>query len=67
METHTPNYHAYLLRCWRDDEHTPWRFQLEDPHTGERRGFDTPEKILKFLNHRMENTVIIKADIEGSS
>ena len=39
-----PRYRAYLLRCWA--EHgaaaaTPavWRYSLEDPHTGARRGF----------------------------
>ena len=36
--------HIYLLRCWHEDGgHPPpddgWRFSLEDPHTGLRRGF----------------------------
>jgi hypothetical protein len=42
-----PGYRAYLLRCWR--EATGWRFSLEDPHTGARRGFAGPEALLAFL------------------
>ena len=38
------NAAIYLLRCWREVGHhrlpdEGWRFSLEDPHTGERRGF----------------------------
>lgn len=36
-------YHAYLLRFWNERDRIAdgrvWRFSLEDPHTGERRGF----------------------------
>jgi hypothetical protein len=42
-----PGYRAFLLRCWR--EITGWRFSLEDPHTGERRGFTGPEALLAHL------------------
>ena len=50
----TPRYRAYLLRCWA--EHGPsapapavWRYSLEDPHTGERRGFADLAALLAFL------------------
>ena len=39
-----PRYRAWLLRCWTEwarDTEAPatWRYSLEDPHTGARRGF----------------------------
>lgn len=38
-----PRYCSYLLRCWAEaeanSELTIWRFSLEDPRTGQRRGF----------------------------
>lgn len=47
-------YHAFLLRFWRDDETVPWRIQLEDPHTGERRGFASLEQMIAYLGERLE-------------
>jgi len=46
------HYHAYLLRVWREDELTPWRVQLENPHTHEVLGFPTLEKLLIFLDEK---------------
>ncbi len=45
----TSHYHAYLLRIWRDDESTPWRVQLENPHTGTLHGFASLEAMYAFL------------------
>lgn len=47
-------YHAFLLRLWRDDETVSWRIQLEDPHTGERRGFASLEQMVAYLRERLE-------------
>ncbi len=47
------NYHAYLLRLWRESEHDPWRATLEDPHTGERLGFANLDRLLAYLNQRL--------------
>jgi hypothetical protein len=47
-----PGYRAYLLRCWR--EATGWRFSLEDPRTGERRGFAGPDALLAFLGRDLD-------------
>ncbi len=49
-----PRYHAYLLRFWQERSQpltrlAAWRFSLEDPHTGERRGFADLEKLVAFL------------------
>lgn len=47
-------YYSFLLRLWQDDESSPWRIQLEDPHTGERRGFATLAQAVEFLTRQME-------------
>ena len=49
-----PRYRSYLLSFWEErgqDPDTPvvWRFSLEDPHTGRRRGFANMEKVMAFL------------------
>jgi hypothetical protein len=45
-------YHAYLLRLWQtgEDEAVAWRVLLEDPRTGERRGFADLDSLFAFLN-----------------
>jgi hypothetical protein len=56
----TPNseYQAYLLRIWRDHNpskaDSPWRFSLEDPHTGARRGFQSLELLMIFLRAQIK-------------
>lgn len=50
MSQKTSHYHAYLLRFWRDGEHTAWRASLEDPHTGETFGFATVQRLYEFLD-----------------
>ena len=48
-------YHAWLLRCWQEHVSAPaaepagWRFSLEDPHTGRRRGFAGLAALIAFL------------------
>ena len=49
-----PRYLAYLLRCWQERSQRPeylplWRFSLEDPHSGQRRGFASLEALVAFL------------------
>ena len=38
-----PRYRGYMLRFWQERSQrgaqVVWRFSLDDPHTGERRGF----------------------------
>jgi hypothetical protein len=47
--TPEPDYHAYLLRLWREQPENPWRASLEDPHTGERQSFTNLEKLVCYL------------------
>ncbi len=59
MESSTAQrYHAYLLRLWQtgDDEAVEWRAQLEDPRTGERRGFADLNSLFAFLNEVCRET-----------
>lgn len=42
-------YHAYLLRLWCEGEGGDWRAMLEDPHTGERRGFPDIGALIAYL------------------
>ncbi len=59
MPEHPPRYHAYLLRCWEERGQDPprpatWRFSLEDPGTGERRGFADLAQLVAFLEGLVE-------------
>ncbi len=45
---HAPRYHSYLLRCWSEGPGV-WRFSVEDPHTGVRRGFTEMAALVAFL------------------
>ena len=49
--TEASRYQAYLLRLWLtgDDDTAAWRASLEDPRTGERRGFADVNSLLAFL------------------
>jgi hypothetical protein len=48
------DYRIYLLTVWREDEEGPkgtqgLRFRLEDPRTGERRGYSSADALFAFL------------------
>jgi hypothetical protein len=52
-----PSYRVYLLRSWEvrsadADGPVAWRFSLEDPQTGERKGFGDLESLVAFLRAR---------------
>lgn len=44
-------YFSYLLRLWSTDVQgqPAWRASLESPHTGERLGFASLERLFAFL------------------
>jgi hypothetical protein len=44
-------YHSFLLRLWlvNEQEGSTWRASLENPHTGERLGFASLERLFAFL------------------
>jgi hypothetical protein len=45
----TPDYLAYLLRLWRDNQKQAWRATVQNPHTGERYTFASLPALLVFL------------------
>ena len=47
--TCTPDYHAYMLRFWREGEGQVWRATLEDPHSGRRMSFASLSLLAAFL------------------
>lgn len=56
MYPERPAYLSYLLRLWRapDGADQPWRASLEDPLTGERKGFADLEALCAFLHSQIE-------------
>ncbi len=42
-------YMAYLLRFWREDVSVPWRVTAENPHTGQKYAFSTPDEFWAFI------------------
>ena len=57
-----PRYRSYLLAFWEERSQVPsapavWRFSLEDPHTGQRRGFATLESLVAALQRETEGTI----------
>ncbi len=49
------DYRVFLLRFWRETAEAPWRATLEDPHSGEKRSFATPDHVWVFLQDKLVN------------
>jgi hypothetical protein len=43
------NYHAFLVRLWRDSSRSAWRASLQDAVTGQRKAFSGIEGLIGFL------------------
>ena len=52
------HYLSYLLRLWQagTGPEMVWRASLQDPHTGELRGFRSLEDLVEFLRRRTGST-----------
>ena len=50
-------YRSYLLRLWMADDNGDqlWRLSLEDPFSGERRGFANLEDLCTYLEEKMKD------------
>lgn len=51
-----PEYQVYVMRLWQEDSASPeaypvWRFSLEEPLTGQRRGFSCLAELVAFLEN----------------
>jgi hypothetical protein len=49
MKPSTTEYHAWLLRLWRETPEAHWRIALETVPAGERHGFADLESLLAYL------------------
>jgi hypothetical protein len=58
MANERRRYIAYLLRPWRpdNDDRLTWHASLEDPHSGERKGFADLESMFLFLKEQLDPT-----------
>ena len=57
-----PRYHTFLLTLWEERNEDPnspavWRFRLEDPRTGQRRGFASLAELISFLQAQLVDRV----------
>jgi hypothetical protein len=50
MKPTVVDYHAWLLRMWRETPDVPWRIALESVSMGERKGFADLEALIAYLN-----------------
>ena len=50
------DYYAYLLRLWREEGERKWRASLENPGTGQKRGFASFERLVKYLAELMQDS-----------
>jgi hypothetical protein len=53
-----PQYRSFLITMWQErsqDKDVPvvWRFRIEDPHTGKRRGFADLKTLVAALEKEM--------------
>ncbi len=69
MTTQEPRYLAYMLRLWqvRDNNEMAWRASLEDPHTGERRGFGSLEMLIAFLREQARADYVQTSEVSKTS
>ena len=71
MNREQGSYLSYVLRLWKTkSEHEGiWRASLQDPHTGERKGFANLKDLFTFLEqetgHRAGDKAAPKADEKG--
>ena len=52
-------YQSYLLRLWVEDVNGKqvWRISLEDPFSGERRGFASRRDLCAYLEEKMSTSI----------
>jgi len=58
-----PSYRSFLITMWQErsrDTEVPvvWRFRIEDPHTGRRRGFADLEALVAALEKEIYDDAI---------
>ena len=58
MAARERRYLSFLLRLWRINQNSneTWRASLEDPRTGEQRGFASLDLMMEFLLEQLQQT-----------
>ncbi len=58
------NYHSFLLRLWRVqvDGKVAWRASLENPFTGERKGFANLSELIVYLEAQVSDANDARAE-----
>ena len=56
-----PRYRSFLITMWQErsqatDVPVVWRFRMEDPHTGQRRGFADMDALVAALQLEIEDS-----------
>ena len=56
-----PRYRSYLITMWEErsgdtEVSVEWRFRMEDPHTGQRRGFANFEALVAALQQEIDDS-----------
>lgn len=61
-------YHSFLLRLWlvNEQEGLAWRASLENPHTGERLGFASLERLFAFLQDQAADIATGEAGLSSA-
>jgi len=54
MTTEPTNYHAFLLRLWRENGRSPWHASVENPHNGEKKIFANLEQFWLYVQMEIE-------------
>ena len=53
-EAAATNYHAYLVRLWRDSLHAPWRAAVTHVATGAVHRFASPELAWTYVQEQLQ-------------
>jgi hypothetical protein len=53
--SYQPEYHAFLLRLWRDGARQGWRASLQHTATGQHYHFGSLDELFAFLDARLES------------
>jgi hypothetical protein len=59
MVAESSRYKSFLLTIWEERSKDPrtetsWRFSLEDPHSGKRRGFSSLQALVEALREEID-------------
>ena len=57
------DYLSYMLRLWRTGKESAWKASLEDPQTGERRGFGSLNALVHFLQQQLIDGCSVMEDL----